>query len=173
MDVGSVLCSTTASASSSRCARRVTSPLVRVGTSSGNFIHQPCRVRWPGSSRFRPPPDTLEVYGQTGAASAGAAMSGVFLDMLLVLVFILISGYFVLSEMSLVSLRDSQAKALESRGRRGSAVARLNQDPNRFLASVQVGVTLAGFFSAAFGGATLAKRLAPKLEEWGMSTGAA
>ncbi len=99
-------------------------------------------------------------------------MSGVILDMILVLVFILISGYFVLSEMSLVSLRDSQVKALESRGRRGSAVARLNQDPNRFLASVQVGVTLAGFFSAAFGGATLAKRLAPKLEEWGLSEGA-
>ncbi|MDP9317567.1 MAG: hemolysin family protein [Actinomycetota bacterium] len=100
-------------------------------------------------------------------------MSGIILDMLLVLVFILISGYFVLSEMSLVSLRDSQAKGLEGRGRRGSAVARLNADPNRFLASVQVGVTLAGFFSAAFGGAVLAKRLAPKLEDWGFSTGAA
>jgi putative hemolysin len=100
-------------------------------------------------------------------------MSGVVLDIVLVLIFILISGYFVLSEMSLVSLRDSQAKALESRGRRGSAVARLNQDPNRFLASVQVGVTLAGFFSAAFGGATLAKRLGPKLEDLGLSSGAA
>ena len=100
-------------------------------------------------------------------------MSGIILDMLLVLIFILISGYFVLSEMSLVSLRDSQAKGLEGRGRRGSAVARLNADPNRFLASVQVGVTLAGFFSAAFGGAVLAKRLAPKLEDWGFSTGAA
>ena len=100
-------------------------------------------------------------------------MRGVILDIILVLVFILISGYFVLSEMSLVSLRDSQAKSLESHGRRGSAVARLNRDPNRFLASVQVGVTLAGFFSAAFGGATLAEKLAPRLEDWGLSSGAA
>ncbi len=98
-------------------------------------------------------------------------MSGVIFDIILVLVFILISGYFVLSEMSLVSLRDSQAKALESRGDgAGAPSRRLNQDPNRFLASVQVGVTLAGFFSAAFGGAVLAERLAPKLEDWGLST---
>ncbi len=100
-------------------------------------------------------------------------MSGVVFDIILVLFFILISGYFVIAEMSLVSLRDSQARALDGRGRRGSAVARLNADPNRFLASVQVGVTLAGFFSAAFGGATLAKRLAPKLEDWGLSSAAA
>ena len=100
-------------------------------------------------------------------------MKGVLLDIVLVLVFILISGYFVLSEMSLVSLRDSQARGLESRGRRGAAVVRLNGDPNRFLASAQVGVTLAGFLSAAFGGATLAKKLAPKLEDAGLSSGAA
>ena len=42
-------------------------------------------------------------------------------------------------------------------------VARLNEDPNRFLAAVQVGVTLAGFLSASFGGATLAGDLAPVL----------
>lgn len=100
-------------------------------------------------------------------------MKGVLLDILLVLVFILISGYFVIAEMSLVSIRDAQAKSLEGRGRRGDAVSRLNGDPNRFLASVQVGVTLAGFFSAAFGGATLAARLAPKLEGWGFSHTAA
>ncbi|MGI8701933.1 MAG: hemolysin family protein [Nocardioidaceae bacterium] len=100
-------------------------------------------------------------------------MKGLLLDMALVLIFILISGYFVLSEMSLVSLRDSQAKGLENRGRRGAAVARLNADPNRFLASAQVGVTLAGFLSAAFGGATIAKKLATRLEDAGMSAGAA
>jgi putative hemolysin len=100
-------------------------------------------------------------------------MKAIGLDILLVLAFILISGYFVIAEMSLVSVRDSQARGLASRGRRGRAVAKLNSDPNRFLASVQVGVTLAGFFSAAFGGATLAKKLAPVLQHWGLSSGAA
>ncbi len=96
-------------------------------------------------------------------------MSGTFRDIVLVLVFILVGSFFVVAEMALVSLRDSQAKALESRGRRGEIVAKLNGDPNRFLAAVQVGVTLSGFMSAAFGGATLAGRLAPKLEQLNVS----
>ena len=100
-------------------------------------------------------------------------MSGPLRDVALVLVFILVGGFFVLAEMALVSLRDSQARALEGRGRRGNTVAKLNADPNRFLAAVQVGVTLAGFLSAAFGGATLAGRLAPTLETWGLSPGTA
>ncbi len=95
--------------------------------------------------------------------------SGVLRDIALVALFIVISSIFVLAEMALISLRDSQARALESQGRRGEVVARLNRDPNRFLAAVQVGVTLSSFLSAAFGGATLADRLSPVFEGWGMS----
>jgi putative hemolysin len=90
----------------------------------------------------------------------------------LVVGFVLIGGCFAAAEMALVSLRESQAKRLAERGHRGAVVAELNQDPNRFLAAVQVGVTLAGFMSAAFGGATLADDLAPVLEGWGLPTGA-
>ncbi|MGI8992921.1 MAG: hemolysin family protein [Nocardioidaceae bacterium] len=93
-------------------------------------------------------------------------MSGTFRDIALVLVFILFGGFFVIAEMALISLRDAQAKALKGAGRRGDTVARLNSDPNRFLAAVQVGVTLFGFLSAAFGGARLAGRLSPTLEDW-------
>jgi putative hemolysin len=99
-------------------------------------------------------------------------VSDTFKDIAVVLAFILTSSFFVTAEMALISLRDSQAKALETRGRRGAAVAKLNGDPNRFLAAAQVGVTLAGFLSAAFGGATLADRLAPTLRDWGLSHGA-
>jgi len=95
-------------------------------------------------------------------------VSGTIRDIGLVLVFILVGSFFVIAEMALVSLRDSQAKALAGRGRRGDTVAALNRDPNRFLAAVQVGVTLSGFLSAAFGGATLAGRLSPQLEDWGI-----
>lgn len=98
-------------------------------------------------------------------------ISGVLRDIALVVLFIVFSGVFVLAEMALISLRDSQARGLENRSRRGATVARLNGDPNRFLAAVQVGVTLSGFFSAAFGGATLADRLAPVFEGWGLSPG--
>jgi putative hemolysin len=96
-------------------------------------------------------------------------VSGTWVSVLLVLVFVLVGSVFVLAETALVSLRDSQARALADKGKRGQIVAELNQDPNRFLAAVQVGVTLSGFLSAAFGGATLANDLAPVLEGWGVA----
>ena len=91
----------------------------------------------------------------------------------LVVLFVLIGGVFAAAEIALVSLRDSQARALSSRGKRGRIVAELNEDPNRFLASVQVGVTLAGFLSAAFGGATLSGKLTPVLRNLGVPPGVA
>jgi putative hemolysin len=96
-------------------------------------------------------------------------MSDVLPSLGLVLLFVLVGGVFAAAEISLVSLRDSQVRGLAERGRRGRAVADLNQDPNRFLASVQVGVTLMGFLSAAFGGATLSDDLVPSLERLGLS----
>ncbi|SER20206.1 hemolysin family protein [Microlunatus flavus] len=87
-------------------------------------------------------------------------------DVLLVLLLILVGGVFVAAEMSLVSLRDSQVKQMAHHGRRGQAVARLNGNPNRFLSAVQIGVTLTGFLSAAFGGATLEESVSPLLVRW-------
>src|SRR5680860_256053 len=100
-------------------------------------------------------------------------MNGTLANIGLVVVFVLIGGVFAAAEIALVSLRDSQARALAGRGKRGRVVAELNEDPNRFLSAVQVGVTLAGFLSAAFGGATLSGDLAPVLETWGLPEGAA
>jgi putative hemolysin len=100
-------------------------------------------------------------------------MNGTLANIGLVVVFVLIGGVFAAAEISLVSLRDSQARALAGRGKRGRTVAELNEDPNRFLAAVQVGVTLAGFLSAAFGGATLSGDLAPVLGDWGLPEGVA
>jgi putative hemolysin len=100
-------------------------------------------------------------------------VSGTFAYIGLVVVFVLIGGVFAAAEISLVSLRDSQARSMASRGKRGRVVAELNADPNRFLAAVQVGVTLAGFMSAAFGGATLAGSLTPVLKGWGVPEGLA
>lgn len=100
-------------------------------------------------------------------------MSGTLVNALLVLGFVLLGGTFAAAEIALVSLRESQVKALRERGRRGERLAKLAADPNRFLAAVQVGVTLAGFFSAAFGAATLAGPLARLLVAWGVSAGLA
>src|SRR3712207_4889929 len=92
----------------------------------------------------------------------------------MVVAFVLIGGAFSGAEIALVSLRESQVRALaENGGRRGKAVQRLLSDPNRFLAAVQVGVTLAGFFSAAFGASTLSEPFAGWLADRGVSEGLA
>ena len=88
---------------------------------------------------------------------------------LIVLIFILIGGFFASAELALVSLREGQVQRLSTRGRRGRRLAVVAANPNRFLAAGQVGVTLAGFISAGFGGAEIAPIIAPYLVGWGMS----
>ena len=99
-------------------------------------------------------------------------MSVPVLDLVLVAVFILVGGVFAATELALVSLREAQAKALADKGKRGARVARLLSSPNRFLAAVQVGVTLAGFLSAAFGAARLAVPVSDVLTDAGLPVGA-
>lgn len=99
--------------------------------------------------------------------------SQVLVNLALVLVFVLAGGVFAATEIALVSLRDSQLGQLERSGHRGARVAAVAHDPNRFLAAVQIGVTVAGFFSAAYGGATLAPAVSPSLEALGLPEAAA
>lgn len=87
----------------------------------------------------------------------------------LVLVFIGLGGVFAASELALVSLRESQLAGLEKKGRRGVIAASLARDPNKFLGAVQIGVTLSGFFSAAFGATALAPLLSGPLVALGVS----
>ncbi|WP_278237440.1 hemolysin family protein [Isoptericola sp. AK164] len=91
----------------------------------------------------------------------------------LVLGFVLLGGVFAGTEFALVSLREGQIDELERHGSRGRRVAAVARDPNRFLAAVQIGVTVAGFFSAAYGASTLAPDVAPSLEALGLTPGAA
>ncbi|WP_292606081.1 hemolysin family protein [Nocardioides sp. REDSEA-S30_B4] len=87
----------------------------------------------------------------------------------LVLLFVLVGGVFAGTELALVSLREGQLDQLEKRGGRGARVAAVARDPNRFLAAVQIGVTVAGFFSAAYGASTLAPDVAPLLAGLGLA----
>jgi putative hemolysin len=93
-------------------------------------------------------------------------------DIALVLLFVAIGGLFSGTELALVSLRESQLVQLEKKGGRGVRVAAVARNPNRFLAAAQIGVTVTGFFSAAFGASTLAPILVPVLEGWGLSQSA-
>jgi putative hemolysin len=94
-------------------------------------------------------------------------------NLALVVLFVLVGGLFAGTEMAMVSLREGQVRQLEASGERGERIGRLVRDPNQFLSAVQVGVTVAGFFSSAYGAATLAPDLAPVLVGWGLAPGMA
>lgn len=98
---------------------------------------------------------------------------GTLLNIGLVLLFVLVGGLFAGTELALVSLRESQVDRLAHQGRRGARVASVARDPNRFLAAVQIGVTVAGFFSAAYGASTLAPDFVPALRSLGIQEDAA
>ena len=100
-------------------------------------------------------------------------MGRLWLNIGIVLVLILIEGLFVAAEIALVSLRESQVRALGEASRRGAAVARLVSDPNRFLATVQIGVTSTALLSSAFGAVTLSGEAKDALVHRGMGSGLA
>ncbi|MEV5691826.1 hemolysin family protein [Micromonospora globbae] len=81
----------------------------------------------------------------------------------LVGVLVVLNAVFAGSEMALVSLRDSQIQRLERASRAGRVLARLATDPNRFLATIQIGITLAGFLASAAAAVSLARPLVPLL----------
>jgi putative hemolysin len=94
-------------------------------------------------------------------------------NIVLVLLFVLTGGFFAAAEMAMVSLRESQVRRLAEAGRRGSRVAKLARDPNRFLSAVQIGMTVATVLSAAIGADTLAGQLEPVLHRSWLPAGAA
>lgn len=83
-----------------------------------------------------------------------------FLDILIILLLILLNGFFAMSELAVVSSRKARLGIRADAGSRGAKIAlRLANDPARFLASIQIGITLIGILSGAYSGATLAKPL--------------
>ena len=86
-------------------------------------------------------------------------------ELLIVLALTLAGGVFAGAEIAIVSVRKTRLQELLDDGRRGAkALLALRGQPERFLATVQVGITVIGATAAAFGGATLAEHLAPVLE---------
>ena len=100
-------------------------------------------------------------------------MSDIWVNIVVVLALILVAAVFVAAELALVSLRDSQITRLSEEGRRGKRLALLTQNPNRFLAAGQVGITLASFIAAGFGADKIAPKLTDLLVGWGMSASVA
>lgn len=92
-------------------------------------------------------------------------MNDPFLEILVIALLLLTNGIFSMSEMAIVSARKIRLQQLAESGNRHARLAlKLANDPNKFLATVQIGITSIGILSGAFGGATLARTIASWLD---------
>ncbi len=87
-------------------------------------------------------------------------------DILLIMLLVLVNGFFAMSELAIVSARRPRLKAMAERRVSGAATAlALSEDPGRFLSTVQVGITGVGIFAGVFGGEHLSPPLAAYLAQ--------
>ncbi len=87
-------------------------------------------------------------------------------EILVILLLVLANGLFAMSEMAVVSARKTRLQHLANQGDlRAQAALDLANSPNRFLSTVQIGITLVGILAGAFGGATLSQSIAELLNQ--------
>jgi putative hemolysin len=85
------------------------------------------------------------------------------MQLTLVGLLVLLNAAFAGSEIALISLREGQIDRLEQRSRAGRSLAELAREPNRFLSTIQIGITLAGFLASATAAVTLSEPLVEPL----------
>lgn len=99
-------------------------------------------------------------------------MDLILLDLIIIGVLVVINAAFAGTELAVVSLRRSQLVRLaETHGRRGRLLLALSEEPTRFLSTIQVGITLAGFLASATAAVSLAEPLEPALSFLGDAAG--
>ena len=92
-------------------------------------------------------------------------MQWLALEIFLIFVLLTINGLFSMSEIAVVSARRVRLLKQSEEGNKGAQIAlELAEKPERFLSTVQIGITLVGILSGAFGGAAIAARLVPYVE---------
>ena len=93
-------------------------------------------------------------------------MEGIWFEFSIIVLLILGNGFFAGSELAIVSARRGRMAQLAAAGdKRAHLVEQLQADPHRFLATVQIGVTLVGTMASAVGGATAVEVLKPVLQQ--------
>lgn len=87
-------------------------------------------------------------------------------EILLISLFILVNGFFAASEIAIVTIRRSRLKQLIEEGNANAQILdKLREEPDRFLATIQIGVTLAGALASAIGGAAAVTVVKPLLQD--------
>ncbi len=93
-------------------------------------------------------------------------MQSIFLEIFLIALLILLSGFFAGTEIAVVTARKSHIKHMVESGKRNAKIfLKLKEEPDRFLATIQIGITTMGVLASAIGGAASVKVLEPLLKE--------
>jgi putative hemolysin len=101
-------------------------------------------------------------------------VSGAFFELGLIVVLILLNGIFSATEIALVTIRRSRLQQLADEGNGGAIrVQRLKENPGRFLAVIQVGITFLGFLASAFAAVSLVDGMQEALDDLGLPVGVA
>ena len=88
-------------------------------------------------------------------------------QMIFLIILILLHAYFAASEMAYISLNDAKIEKEAKEGnKKAQKIKKMLKNPSKFLATIQIGITLAGFLSSAFAADTFASELSPILNEW-------
>ena len=86
------------------------------------------------------------------------------MEFVILLILILVNAFFAASEIAFISLNDAKIERLAKEGnKKAKHIEKMLKNPSRFLATIQIGITLAGFLSSAFASDAFASELAPVL----------
>ena len=88
-------------------------------------------------------------------------------SIIILIILILINAFFAAAEIAFISLNDAKIEVQVKDGnKKAKKIQNMLKNPSKFLATIQIGVTLAGFLSSAFASDTFADKLAPLLNTW-------
>ena len=86
------------------------------------------------------------------------------IQIIVLILLIALNAYFAASEIAFISLNDAKIEKEAKEGnKKAKQILKMVKEPSKFLATIQIGITLAGFLSSAFASETFASRLAPIL----------
>jgi CBS domain containing-hemolysin-like protein len=93
-------------------------------------------------------------------------MQGLLGEIFLIALLILFNGYLAGTEIAVVTAKKSHIKQMAERGKKNAAIfLRLKEEPDRFLATIQIGITVVGVLASAVGGATAIEVLKPAIQD--------
>ncbi len=93
-------------------------------------------------------------------------MEGLLVEIFLIAVLILINGYLAGTEIAVVTARKSHIKQMAESGNKSARIfLKLKEEPDRFLATIQIGITVIGVLASAIGGATAIEVIKPAFKK--------